>query len=112
MTEVLFSPGFASELQDLRLKASGGDGEAEYLSRIIGRGLERLESDLCAGQRIRKRLFPRYYIQRFGVNNLWRLRLDSRWRLIYSLVGDNSGVACIVLEVLNHKMYDRRFGYK
>jgi hypothetical protein len=31
--------------------------------------------------------------------------------LIYTLVADEVGVAVIVLEILNHKKYEERFGY-
>lgn len=37
--------------------------------------------------------------------------LDRYWRLIYTLQGDTVRLFCIVLEVLEHKKYDRKFGY-
>jgi hypothetical protein len=112
VTAVLLSQEFARSLQDLRSKASGGDGEVEYLLEIIDRGIRKLESNQCCGQQVRRRLFPEHYVSKYDVNNLWRLRLDSRRRLIYTLIGDRVQVSCVVLEVLNHKDYDRRFGYR
>ena len=55
--------------------------------------------------------FPRYYIQKYGVNNLYKFNLDSRTRLIYTLIADELGVAVVVLEILDHKKYEERFGY-
>ena len=45
------------------------------------------------------------------MNNLYKFNLDSRTRLIYTFVADESGVAVVVLEVLDHKKYEERSGY-
>jgi hypothetical protein len=45
------------------------------------------------------------------VSNLYKFNLDSRRRLIYTLVAEEKGVAVIVLEILDHKEYEERFGY-
>ena len=45
------------------------------------------------------------------MNNLYKFNLDSRTRLIYTLVADESGVVVVVLEILDHKKYEERFGY-
>jgi len=82
-----------------------------YLSRIVNSGLDALKENIFAGKRIERRKFPRYYVQKYGVNNLYKFNLDSRTRLIYTLVADESGVAVVVLEILDHKKYEERFGY-
>lgn len=85
--------------------------EGSHLLKIVNSGLDVLKGDIFAGQRIEKRKFPKYYAQRYGVNNLHKFNLDSRTRLIYTLVADESGVAVVVLEILDHKKYEERFGY-
>jgi hypothetical protein len=82
-----------------------------YLWKIVISGLDALRWNMFAGRRIEKRKFPRCYVQRYGVNNLYKFNLDSRTRLIYTLVADESGVAVVVLEVLDYKRYEERFGY-
>jgi hypothetical protein len=82
-----------------------------YLLKIVNSGLDVLKGNIFAGERIERRKFPKYYVQKYGVNNLYKFNLDSRTRLIYTLVADESGVAVVVLEVLDHKKYDERFGY-
>ena len=39
--------------------------------------------------------FPRYYVQKYDVNNLYKFNLDSRTRLIYTSVADDSGVVVV-----------------
>jgi hypothetical protein len=86
--------------------------EGSYLWKIVRDGLDVLKGNMFAGERVERRRFPRYYVQKFGVNNLYKFNLDSRMRLVYTLVADEGGVAVVVLEVLDHKKYDERFGYR
>ena len=68
---------------------------------------------MFASELIRKSLIPKYYIKNFGVNNLYRLRLDRKRRLCYTVVADEEEVKVVVLEVFpDHKSYSRRFGYE
>jgi len=86
--------------------------KGSYLRRIIDKGLDVLKDNMFAGERIEKKKFPKYYVQRYGINNLYKYNLDVANRLIYTLVADESGIAVVVLEILSHKEYEKRFGYK
>jgi hypothetical protein len=66
---------------------------------------------MFAGERIERRKFPKYYAHKYGVNSLYKFNLNSRTRLIYTLVAEETGVAMVVLEILDHKKYEERFGY-
>jgi hypothetical protein len=111
MHEVRLEPEFNKEFIELRAKAEKGNGEARYLLEIVEKGLAKLMASPEAGKHIPKRLIPREYIVKFGVTNLWKLNLDSYWRLIYTLEGDRVKLYAIVLEVLDHHKYNRKFGY-
>lgn len=111
MTEIRLSREFAKEFAELQRRAEKGEGDAEYLMKIIEKGIAKLIENHEAGQKIQKKLWPRYYTEKYGINNLWRLRLDSYWRMIYTLIGDRVRIVSVVLEVLDHKEYDRKFGY-
>lgn len=81
--------------------------------KTIDKGLDALKESMFAGEIIKKKQIPKYYIKKFGVNNLYRLKLDKRRRFCYTIVGDQEGLKLIVLEVFpDHKSYNRRFGYK
>lgn len=85
--------------------------EGSYFLKIIDAGLDVLKLNMFAGERIERKKYPGYYVQKYGVNNLYKFNLDSRTRLIYTLVAEETGVAVVVLEVLDHKKYEERFGY-
>jgi len=85
--------------------------KGSYLLKIINDGLDVLKGNMFAGERIERRKFPKYYVQKYGVNNLYKFNLGSRMRLIYTLVAEETGIAVVVLEILDHKKYEERFGY-
>ena len=112
MTEIQLSQEFSEEFAQLQKRAERGEGEAEYLLKAIEKGIAKLVDNYQAGQKIQKRLWPRYYVQRYGVNNLWRLRLSDYWRMIYTVIGKRVRIIAVILEVLDHKEYSKRFGYR
>ena len=86
--------------------------KGSYLEKIIRKGIATLKENMFAGKKIEKRKFPKYYIAKYGIRNLYKMNLDAHTRLIYTLVSEKTGVAVIVLEILDHKQYERRFGYR
>jgi hypothetical protein len=86
--------------------------KGSYLLGIINSGLDVLKENMFAGDRVERSKFPKYYVQKHGVNNLYKFNLDSRTRLVYTLVAEKVGVAVVVLEILDHKKYEERFSYR
>jgi len=64
------------------------------------------------GKKVPKKLWPRVYVQRYGINNLWKLNLDRFWRMTYTIIGGKAELIGIVLEVMDHHSYSKRFGYR
>ena len=87
--------------------------EKDDFKKTIDRGLEALKENMFAGEIIRKSQIPKYYVRKFGINNLYRLKLNRKRRCCYTIVADQEGFKVIVLEVFpDHKSYNRRFGYR
>ena len=59
------------------------------------------------GDNIPKKLIPRQY----PVQNLWRVELSHFWRMLYTIRGDTIEIICFVLDILDHKKYNKIFGY-
>ena len=89
-----------------------GTSEEQALASAIGKAIARLKLDPLCGTRIPSRLWPREYVQKYGISNLYKCDLPHGWRLIYTLVGDEVEIISILLEWFRHKEYERRFGYK
>jgi hypothetical protein len=82
-----------------------------HLRQIVDRALDVLKENMFAGQLIEKKKFPKIYVQKYGIKNLYKYNLDRSKRLTYTIAADSSGLAIVVLEILNHKEYEKRFGY-
>jgi len=111
MTRILLSKEFSETYERMKTRSTAKDGDAEYLLGIIDKGIHKIERSKTTGQKIVKRQWPKYYVRKYGVTNLWRVRLDNYWRLIYTIVGDHVEIVVVVLELMGHKDYDKRFGY-
>jgi hypothetical protein len=88
-----------------------GKAEERTLWRSMDIALDSIKSDHCSGTKIEKRLWPKEYVKKYGINNLWKCNLTGGWRMTYTIKTDSSDIVCIILEWLPHKEYNRRFGY-
>ena len=83
----------------------------DFIKKAIIRAIKDLKENAFCGVQIPKKLFPREYVQKYGINNLWKYDLPDGWRLIYSVAGSEVSIVAIILEWLPHKDYERRFKY-
>ena len=63
------------------------------------------------GNRIQYEKIPKCYITAYDVPNMFRVQLSKGWRLVYSLTGKQDQKTVYVLEIFDHKNYQKRFGY-
>ena len=85
--------------------------EDPELYKFIERAIDDLKKDPFCGTSIPKKLIPKVYIKKYGIDNCWKYDLPGAWRLLYSVVGDKVKIVSIILEWMDHKDYERRFGY-
>jgi len=112
MHEVRYSRAFSKDYWKLKKKADKGNAEAEKLILLISDATRELSSDREAGRKIQRKLWPKEYVQKYGVTNLWKYNLDSYWRLIYTITGNEIEMYLIYLEYLPHPEYEKKFKYK
>ncbi len=84
----------------------------QTILRSINRIKETLKQDPFAGEQIKKRQISPKYIINYDVENLWRIELANRWRLIYTITGNKLEIISFILDIIDHKEYDKIFGYK
>src|SRR3989344_2177656 len=84
----------------------------QTLLRSIKRVIETLRDNPFAGDQVRRILMPRKYIIKYDVKNVWRIELANRWRLLYTITSENVEIINFVLDIVDHKKYDKIFGYK
>lgn len=75
---------------------------------------EFVKNDIHYGDPVAKHLIPGEYIQKYGVVNLFRVELSNYWRMTYTLIEGETEMEIIafVLDIMDHKVYDKKFGYR
>jgi len=79
--------------------------------RSIENKKELLKKNPQYGEPIAKRKIPKSLLKE-GIQNLYRVELADRWRMLYTIEGNKVEILLFVLKILNHKKYDKLFGYK
>ena len=81
------------------------------LYKFIDRAMDDLKVNPICGIKIPKKLWPKEYIKKYSITNLWKYNLPNAWRLIYTIETDEVKIMNIILEWFNHKNYEKRFKY-
>ena len=87
------------------------DKESLKLVNSIQRIIGILKENPQFGNPIEKRKIPKLY-QEQGIKNLYRCELSNYWRLIYTLEGSRIEIFAFVLNIMDHKKYNKLFGYR
>ncbi len=87
------------------------DKEAQSLFNSITRITEILKNNPQFGNPISKRLIPQSLIKE-GIQNLYRVELSNFWRMLYTIEGNKIEILVFVLNIMDHKEYNKLFGYK
>jgi hypothetical protein len=86
----------------------GKVGAENKLSKWIDCTKTVLSENMYAGELIRKSQIPKQYIDRYGVNNLYRYSHPEGFRSCYTIVN-----GCpVILDIMSVAEYDKVFGYQ
>jgi hypothetical protein len=103
-------PVFFSKELDRHYK---GLGKNLKQRRWINDMAQVLSKNPFAGNLIRKKQIPQYYRTKYQVQTLFRYRLPEGHRSTYTFVTEGKDAPFILIfDIMNHKKYDNRFGYK
>lgn len=94
------------------LKKGIKSSDNQTLLTSIKRVFDLLKDNPEYGFHIKKKQIPKEYIKKYEVNNLWKCNLAGYWRLIYTIKTEELEIIDVVLDIINHKTYDGKFGYK
>ena len=103
------------ELQKEVLLEKEQDKENSFnmqLLKAIDREKNNLKIDPQYGIHIPRKNISKALVERYGTDRLWKIDLVGYWRLIYTIIGDEVKIIAFVLEFMDHKRYDKLFGYR
>lgn len=110
---VIFSPEAEEVYMHLNEVAPSSKIERSIFN-AINKKIELMKTNIHYGDSIAKNLIPEEYKSKYGVTNLFRVELPNFWRMLYTLTNGNSEIEIIafILDVIDHKDHDKKFGYK
>lgn len=104
--DVVLSPVAAHALDVL--EADSDPASASTARRV--RALKPiLLADCLHGEVVKKDRIPRTLREKYGLENLFVEDLPSFWRLLYTIVRDRGERYIVVVEIVDHRTYDRWF---
>jgi len=111
--KVILSPEAEETYNYLNREAPNSKIERGILN-AVNKKTELIKANPHYGNPIAKKLIPKEYKQKYGINNLFRVELPNRWRMLYSLTDNETKIEIIafVLDFIDHPTYNKKFGYK
>ena len=100
------------QLKESFNKLKEGKVDEKQLADYLDRAMDDLEKNEQAGAKVPSKQWPKEYIKKFDIKNLWKYDLPNGWRVLYTIKGNNVEIISVVLEWITHKDYERKFGYK
>lgn len=80
--------------------------------RAILRNIERIKTNPPSGDCIPKKLIPKEYAIKYGITNLYRMELPFFWRMLYTIRDKEVEIIAFVLDIVDHKEYNKIFKYE
>ena len=110
---VVFSPEAEEVYKYLNEQATHSKTERTILN-AINKKIELIKVNFHYGNPIAKNLIPEEYKVKYGVTNLFRVELPNFWRMLYTLTAGETKIEIVafVLDIIDHKEYDKKFGYR
>ena len=110
---VKLSPEAEEVYQHLNEEAPTSKTERMIL-KALNQKIELIKLNPHYGDPVAKNLIPEEYKKKYSVTNLFRVELPAFWRMLYSLTDGESEIEVIafVLDLVEHKEYDQKFGYR
>ncbi len=91
---------------DQQAKGITNSDESQLLKSIQQKA-DLIKQNPMYGNNIPKKQIPKS----LDVSNLFRVELTGRWRMLYTLDGNQVEIVAFVLYVIDHPTYDKLFGY-
>lgn len=111
--KVIFSSEAEKIYKYLNAKAPLSKTEKMILN-ALNKKIDLIKINTHYGDPISKNLIPEEYKRKYGADNLFRVELPQYWRMLYTLTNNETQIEIIafVLDILNHKQYNKKFSYK
>ena len=104
----------AKQVYDYLNQMAPSSKKERMILKAINHKIGLVKNNFQYGDPIAKNLIPQEYKEKYDISNLFRVELPDFWRMLYTL---NEGIpqveiVAFVLDIIDHKDYNEKFGYK
>jgi hypothetical protein len=93
-------------------KDSESNKQSRSILNAIKNKTELIKQNVHYGRPISKKLIPSEYLAKYNIKNLFRVELPNFWRMLYTLTNNEQiEIVAFVLDIMDHKKYNKKFGY-
>ena len=85
--------------------------EDKRLYANLDTAFDKLKINPYFGDRVLKKRIPKFYVEKYGIDNLLVMPIPGAWRLLYSVERFDDNIIVIIVDFMTHTEYDRIFGY-
>ena len=102
------------ELQELVTQGKKANKKPTYeqLLSSINSALSNIKSNHYYGDLIPRKYISKGISQKYGTDKIFRVELVGFWRLLYTIIGEETRIIAFILEYMSHDKYDKVFGYR
>lgn len=117
-TKVVITGNAKEEFDDLNkvvgdeIKKGITSSDHQTLLNSIKQKIDLLRDNPEYGIHIQKSKIPKEYLRDYDVNNLWKVNLSGAWRMLYTIRGTEVEIISLILDIMTHKDYEKKFKYK
>ena len=87
----------------------------DQVKKAITKAIDDLKKSRKVGKKFPDKILrnkkAKEFVKKHNLKNIWHYNLTSSWRLLYTVAGDDIEILAIILNWLDHKDYDRLFGF-
>ena len=86
--------------------------DKDPVKKALIKAIKDINDNAFCGRNVKKKLIPKFLIDKYNINNLWIYNLPSAWRLLYSITPSaDVKIIAAILDWINHKDYERLFRF-
>jgi len=104
----------AKEVYEYLNREAKNSKTEKMIFKSVQQKIELIKMNPHYGNPIAKNKIPKEYTERYEISNLFRVELPNFWRMLYTLTDGQTKIEIIafVLDIVNHKDYNKKFGYR
>ncbi len=102
------------ELQELVTQGKRARNKPTYeqLLSSINAALGNIKANPYHGNLIPRKYISKAVVNKYGTDKIFRVELVGFWRLLYTVIGDETKIIAFILEYMDHPEYGKLFGYR